>query len=47
MKKNENASEKSEDEEIYYEKLDLLGGIDGEEYNIVFGAEDGYLEEEV
>jgi hypothetical protein len=42
----EKASEKPKDEKIYYKELDLLEGIDEEEYNIVFGAENGDLEEE-
>jgi hypothetical protein len=27
-------------EEVYYEELDLLGGIEGAYYDIVYGVED-------
>jgi hypothetical protein len=39
-------SEEPEDEEIYYEEPNLLGGIEKEDYIIVFGAEYKDLEEE-
>ena len=38
---NDETTEKPEDEgEIYYEEPDQLGGIEGIDYGIVYGAED-------
>jgi hypothetical protein len=36
----EEDSEESDDEKVYYEEPDLLGGVEGKDYCIVFGAED-------
>jgi hypothetical protein len=45
-KTEEEASEEPGEEEVYYQKLDLSRGIEGEDYGIVFGAvnEDVYGE---
>jgi hypothetical protein len=38
--KREEAIDETDKEEVYYEDPDILGGIEGEEYGIVFGAKD-------
>ena len=38
--------EKGEDDEIYYEEPDLSGGVEGIDYDIVYGIEDEEVEQE-
>jgi hypothetical protein len=39
-KTEEEASKDPDEEEVYYEKPDFLGGLEGEDYGIVIGTED-------
>jgi hypothetical protein len=42
----EEALEEPNDKEVYYKEPNLSGGIEGEDYNIFFGAEDEDIEGE-
>jgi hypothetical protein len=42
----EKASEEPNNEEVYYEEPNLFGCIEGENYGIVFGAEDEDIDRE-